>query len=114
MRMNEMHTSVEGVQTRHSSPIQGMPRPMFFKKLPLKSNEAVVLQNPNLRTRHLPFRRVNSLPFMPARTNAPKAPKHAATSVDLQALGFRVAQSGPHTSKTLMLQELEALLGSSR
>jgi len=110
MRMNEMHTSVEGVQTRHSSPIQGMPRPMFFKKLPLKSNEAVVLQNPNLRTRHLPFRRVNGLPFMPARTNAPKAPKHAATSIDLQALGFRVAQSGSHTSKTLMLQELEALL----
>lgn len=108
----EMHASVEGVQTRHSSPIQGMPKAKYFKKLPLKSEEAVVLQNPNLRTRHLPLRRVNGLLFMPARTNAPKAPKHAATRVDLQALGFRVAQSGPHTSKTLMLQELEALLGA--
>tara|TARA_B100000674_G_C37806584_1_gene899085 strand:+ start:310 stop:1122 length:813 start_codon:yes stop_codon:yes gene_type:complete len=49
---------------------------------------------------------------MPARTNAPKVPKHATTNVDLQALGFRVAQSGPHTSKTLMLQELEALLAA--
>ena len=105
-----MHASVEGVQTRHCSPIQGMPKAMLFKKLPLKSEVAVVLQNPNLRRRHLPLRRVNGLPFMPARTNAPKAPKRATTSVDLQALGFRVAESGPHTSKTLMLQELEALL----
>ena len=28
---------------------------------------------------------------------------------DLSSLGFRIAQSGPHTSKTLMLQELEML-----
>ncbi len=59
---------------------------------------------------HLPFRLVNGLPSMPARTNTPQAPTHPTTSVDLQALGFRVAPSGPHTSKTLMLQELETLL----
>ncbi len=28
----------------------------------------------------------------------------------MAVLGFRVTDSGPHTSKTLMLQELEALL----
>ena len=47
---------------------------------------------------------------MSARTNAPKGPKRATTIIDLQSLGFRVAQSGPHTSKTLMLKELETLL----
>ena len=31
---------------------------------------------------------------------------------DLTAQGFRVADSGPHTSKTLMLQELETLLAA--
>lgn len=47
---------------------------------------------------------------MPARRSSPKPPKPADGKGDLAALGFRVADSGPHTSKTLMLQELEALL----
>ena len=42
----------------------------------------------------------------------PQAPKVADTKADLAAMGFRVADSGPHTSKTLMLQELEALLAA--
>ncbi|MCT0213652.1 MAG: hypothetical protein DCF23_05750 [Cyanobium sp.] len=46
---------------------------------------------------------------MPARRSSPKLPKAAASSPDLAALGFRIASSGPHTSKTLMLQELVAL-----
>jgi hypothetical protein len=49
---------------------------------------------------------------MPARRSSPKPPKAAAAKGDLAALGFRVAESGPHTSKTLMLQELEALLAA--
>jgi hypothetical protein len=47
---------------------------------------------------------------MPARRSSPKPPKAADANGDLTALGFRVADSGPHTSKTLMLQELETLL----
>jgi hypothetical protein len=47
---------------------------------------------------------------MPARRSSPKPPKAADAKGDLAALGFRVADSGPHTGKTLMLQELEALL----
>jgi len=47
---------------------------------------------------------------MPARRSSPKPPKPADPKGDLAALGFRVADSGPHTSKTLMLQELETLL----
>jgi hypothetical protein len=43
---------------------------------------------------------------MPARRSSPKPPKAADANSDLAALGFRVADSGPHTSKTLMLQEL--------
>jgi hypothetical protein len=49
---------------------------------------------------------------MPARRSSPKPPKVADAKGDLAALGFRVAESGPHTSKTLMLQELEALLAA--
>jgi hypothetical protein len=49
---------------------------------------------------------------MPARRSSPKPPKAAAAKGDLAALGFRVAESGPHTSKTLMLQELETLLAA--
>jgi hypothetical protein len=49
---------------------------------------------------------------MHARRSSPKLPKAAESKGDLAALGFRVADSGPHTSKTLMLQELEALLAS--
>ncbi|MFN4865187.1 MAG: hypothetical protein ACK5GZ_02525 [Cyanobium sp.] len=49
---------------------------------------------------------------MPARRASPKPPKPADAKGDLAALGFRVADSGPHTSKTLMLQELETLLAA--
>jgi hypothetical protein len=49
---------------------------------------------------------------MPARRSSPKPPKPADAKGDLAALGFRVAESGPHTSKTLMLQELGALLAA--
>ena len=49
---------------------------------------------------------------MPSRRPNPKPATVAAANGDLEALGFRVAQSGPHTSKTLMLQELEALLAA--
>jgi hypothetical protein len=49
---------------------------------------------------------------MPARRSSPKPPKAAEAHADLASLGFRVADSGPHTSKTLMLQELEALLAA--
>jgi hypothetical protein len=49
---------------------------------------------------------------MPARRANPKPPKAADTKGDLTAQGFRVADSGPHTSKTLMLLELEALLAA--
>jgi hypothetical protein len=49
---------------------------------------------------------------MPARRSSPKPPKPADAKGDLAALGFRVAERGPHTSKTLMLQELEALLAA--
>jgi hypothetical protein len=49
---------------------------------------------------------------MPARRSSPKPPKAAEAEGDLTAQGFRVAESGPHTSKTLMLQELEALLAA--
>ena len=49
---------------------------------------------------------------MPAPRASSKPPKAAGGSHDLVALGFRIAASGPHTSKTLMLQELEALLAA--
>jgi hypothetical protein len=49
---------------------------------------------------------------MPARRSSPKPPKASEAYAELVALGFRVADSGPHTSKTLMLQELEALLAA--
>ena len=59
-----------------------------------------------------PPRPAQPLRYMPARRSSPKPPKVADTKADLAALGFRVADSGPHTSKTLMLQELEALLAA--
>ena len=46
---------------------------------------------------------------MPAPRASSNPPKPVGASHDLASLGFRVADSGPHTSKTLMLQELEAL-----
>jgi hypothetical protein len=49
---------------------------------------------------------------MPARRSNTNPPKVAGAKSDLPAPGFRVADSGPHTSKTLMLQELEALLAA--
>ncbi len=59
-----------------------------------------------------PPRPAQPLRYMPARSSSPKPPKDADAKGDLAALGFRVAGSGPHTSKTLMLQELEALLAA--
>jgi len=47
---------------------------------------------------------------MPVQRPSPHAAGTSAAQGDLAALGFRVADSGPHTGKTLMLQELEALL----
>ena len=55
-----------------------------------------------------PPRPAQPLRYMPARRSSPKPPKVAYTKADLAALGFRMSDSGPHTSKTLMLQELEA------
>jgi len=49
---------------------------------------------------------------MPARRTRPKLPEAHEGSGELLALGFRVADSGPHTSKTLMLQELKTLLAA--
>ncbi len=49
---------------------------------------------------------------MPARRTSPKPRKAADAKGNLVALGFRVADSGPHTGKTLMLQELETLLAA--
>ena len=59
-----------------------------------------------------PPRAAQPLRSMPARRSSPKPPKVADAKGDLAALGFRVAGSCPHTSKTLMLQELEALLAA--
>ncbi len=49
---------------------------------------------------------------MPDRRANPNPPKAADPKGELTALGFRVSDSGPHTSKTLMLQELETLLAA--
>ncbi len=49
---------------------------------------------------------------MPARRSTPRPPKTSEAQADLATLGFRVADSGPHTSKTLMVKELEALLAA--
>jgi hypothetical protein len=59
-----------------------------------------------------PPRAAHALRRMSPRSSSPKPPKDADAKCDLAALGFRVADSGPHTSKTLMLQELEALLAA--
>ena len=59
-----------------------------------------------------PPRAAHALRRMPARSSSAKPPKVSDDKDDLVALGFRVAGSGPHTSKTLMLQELEALLAA--
>lgn len=57
-----------------------------------------------------PPRPARSFSCMPARRSSSKPPIAADPKADLVALGFRIAESGPHTSKTLMLKELEALL----
>ncbi len=49
---------------------------------------------------------------MPARRSSPKSPKAAEAEGDLTAQGFRVADSGPHTGKTLMLQEMGTLMAA--
>ena len=59
-----------------------------------------------------PPKAADPLPCMPARRASLMPQKPEKAKEDLAALGFRVAQSGPHTSKTLMLQELEALLAA--
>ena len=59
-----------------------------------------------------PPRAAQTLLCMSARRSSPKPPKPADAKGGLAALGFRMADSGPHTSKTLMLQELEALLAA--
>jgi hypothetical protein len=59
-----------------------------------------------------PPRAALPLRCMPARRSAPKPPRTTEPHAALAALGFRVADSGPHTSKTLMLQELETLLAT--
>jgi len=68
--------------------------------------------NSRCRLHQGPPRAAQTIPCMPARRSSPKPPKPADAKSDLAALGFRVADSGPHTSKTLMLQELEALLAA--
>ncbi len=67
---------------------------------------------PQCSLHHGPPRAVQPLRYMPARSSSPKPPKDADAKGDLAALGFRVADSGPHTSKGLMLQGLEALLAA--
>ena len=57
-------------------------------------------------------RAAQTISCMPARRSKPKPPKAQNAKGDLTAQGFRVADSGPHTSKTLMLQELETLLAA--
>lgn len=47
---------------------------------------------------------------MPARRSSSKSTIPPDPKTALGALGFRIAESGPHTSKTLMLRELESLL----
>ena len=59
-----------------------------------------------------PPRPAQPIRYMPARRSSPKPPKAADAKGELAAMGFRVAGSGPHSSKTLMLQELEALLAA--
>lgn len=49
---------------------------------------------------------------MPSRRSGPKPPNGADAKGNLATQGFRLAHSGPHTSKTLMLKELEALLAA--
>lgn len=49
---------------------------------------------------------------MPAPRTRAKPPEAHEGSGELLALGFRVADTGPHTSKTLILQELETLLAA--
>ena len=59
-----------------------------------------------------PPRAVHALRRMPARCSSAKHPEVSGDKVDLVTLGFWVADSGPHTSKTLMLQEPEILLAA--
>ena len=59
-----------------------------------------------------PPRAAHALRRMPARCSSAKHPEVSDDKVDLVTLGFWVADSGPHTSKTLMLQEPEILLAA--
>ena len=59
-----------------------------------------------------PPRPAQPIRYMPARRSSPKPPKAADAKGELAAMGFRVAYSGPQTTKTLMLQELETLLAA--
>jgi hypothetical protein len=49
---------------------------------------------------------------MTAPRTTSKPPKASNAIGGLAALGIRLADSGPHTSKTLMLQQLESLLAA--
>jgi hypothetical protein len=49
---------------------------------------------------------------MPAHRSSLKPPKTTEAHADLATLGFRVADRGPHTSETLILQELKNLLAA--
>jgi hypothetical protein len=57
-------------------------------------------------------RAVQTLRCMPARRSSLKPPKTTEAHANLATLGFRVADSGPHTSKIPMLLELETLLAA--
>ena len=46
-------------------------------------------------------RPIRPIPRMPAPRASSKPPKAVGASHDLASLGFRVADSGPHTSKPL-------------
>lgn len=67
---------------------------------------------PQYGLRQGPTRAAQTFRCMPARRSRPKPAKAAEAKAHLAAQGFRVADSGQHTSKTLMLQELEALLAA--
>jgi hypothetical protein len=59
-----------------------------------------------------PPRAALTLSCMSARRSTPKPPRTSEPHAALAALGFRLADSGPQTSMTLMLRELETLLAA--
>lgn len=67
---------------------------------------------PQCRLHQGPPGAAQTLRYMPARLSSPKPPKAAESKGDLAALRFRVADSGSHNLKTLMLHELEGLLAA--